>query len=118
MKQQGVTRVVKNLEASRAFYERVLGLKPGPAYEPTRWQMYEMENGAFFAIGEAPGSTDEIGFTTRNVEGLWERVKDRVEVVEPLSHTPWGTYRFVIRDPDGHLVAFAQDPTYPVPGKE
>lgn len=108
MKQQGITHIVANLEASRAFYEEILGFKPGPAYEPTRWQSYETENGAFYAIGEAPGSTEEISFSVRNVEELWERVKDRVEVAEPLSRTPWDTYRFVIHDPDGHLIAFGQ----------
>jgi len=32
-----------------------------------------------------------------------------LDVVNPLEHTPWGAYRFVVRDPDGHLLAIAQD---------
>jgi hypothetical protein len=29
--------------------------------------------------------------------------------VEPLGMTPWGSYKFVVRDPDGHLLAFVQE---------
>ena len=29
-------------------------------------------------------------------------------IVSPLEKTPWGTYRFVIRDPDGQSLAFGQ----------
>jgi uncharacterized glyoxalase superfamily protein PhnB len=43
-----------------------------------------------------------------NIEAFWLQIKDKVEVVNPLEKTPWGTYRFVIKDPDGHLLAFSQ----------
>ncbi len=103
-----ITCLVKDLDKARHFYEDILGFTPGPAYEPTRWQAYQTDNGAMFAIGEAPGSDDEISFSVPDVEALWERVKGCEDVVHPLEHTPWGTYRFVIRDPDGHLIAFGQ----------
>ncbi len=104
----GITRTVGTLEKSKQFYEEVLGFEPGAAYAPTRWQAYKCQGEVFFAVGEAPSSTDEVAFAVPDVEALWERVRDKVEVVHPLEKTPWGTYRFVIRDPDGHLLAFDQ----------
>jgi catechol 2,3-dioxygenase-like lactoylglutathione lyase family enzyme len=104
----GITHTVMDLEAARRFYEDLLGFEPGPFYEPTQWQSYQCQEGVFFAIGLPPGSTDETSFAIDDIESLWQRVKDRVQVVHPLEKTPWGTYRFVIQDPDGHLLAFDQ----------
>ncbi len=106
MELMGVTRVVADVKRSREFYEGLLGFEPDAYYEPTRWQSYKIQDGLFFAVGEAPGSTNENAFAVNDLEGLWEKVKDKVEVVHPLEKTPWGTYRFVIKDPDGNLLAF------------
>ena len=108
MKVQGITKTVADLERSRQFYEDLLGFEPDAFYEPTRWQSYKMSGTTFFAVGEPPGSTDETAFFVPDVEVLWERVKDKVEVVKPLAMMPWGSYKFVVRDPDGHLLAFVQ----------
>ena len=104
----GITRTVMSLDKSRQFYEEVLGFEPDAFYEPTRWQSYKCQAGVFFAVGEAPGSTNEISFVVADVETLWMRIKDKVQVVSPLEKTPWGTWRFVIKDPDGHLLSFGQ----------
>ena len=108
MELQGITRTVSLLEKSKTFYEQVLGLEPAAFYAPTRWQSYRCQGNVFFAVGEEPGSTNEIAFAVPDVKALWERVKDQVDTVSPLETTPWGTFRFVIRDPDGHLLAFSQ----------
>jgi catechol 2,3-dioxygenase-like lactoylglutathione lyase family enzyme len=104
----GITRTVSSLEKSRRFYEDILGFELDAFYEPTRWRSYKCQDGVFFAVGEAPGSTNEVSFVVTDIEALWNRVKDKVNVVNPLEQTPWGTYRFVIQDPDGHLLAFGQ----------
>ena len=104
----GITHTVTSLDKSKQFYEEVLGFGPDAFYEPTRWQSYKCQQGVFFAVGEAPGSTNEISFVVADVEALWMLIKDKVEVVHPLEKTPWGTYRFVIKDPDGHLLSFGQ----------
>lgn len=108
MELNGITHLVKDLEKARQFYEGLLGFQPGPCYEPTRWQSYQTPNGAYFAVGEAPGSFESVAFGVDDVEAIWERVKDCDQVVKPLNRTPWGTYGFVIRDPDGHLITFMQ----------
>jgi len=108
MKFGGITHTVNDLEKSKVFYEKALGFEPSATYEPTRWQAYKVQDDIFFAIGEPPGSTDEISFTVPDIEAFWEKVKDSVEIVYPLERTPWGTYRFVIRDPDRQLLGFGQ----------
>ncbi len=109
MKVQGITKTVASLERSQRFYTDVLGFEPDALYEPTRWQSYKCEGTAFFAIGEPPGSTDETAFLVPDVEAMWERVKDKAEVVQALAMMPWGSYKFVVKDPDGHLLAFVQE---------
>lgn len=104
----GITRIVASLEKSRQFYEEFLGFESDGFYAPTRWQSFKCQEGVFFAVGEAPGSTNEISFAVADIDALWSHVKDKVDVVNPLEKTPWGTYRFVIRDPDGNLLAFGQ----------
>ena len=104
----GITRTVANVEKSKQFYEEILGFEPDAFYAPTNWQSYKCQEGVFFAVGEAPGSTNEISLAVADIEALWLQVKDKVDVVNPLEQTPWGTWRFVIKDPDGHLLAFGQ----------
>jgi catechol 2,3-dioxygenase-like lactoylglutathione lyase family enzyme len=106
MNLSGITRVVADVKKSKQFYKEILGFEPGAFYAPTAWQAYQVQDGVFFAVGEAPGSTNEVSFTVEDIEGYWLSIKDKVEVVHPLEKTPWGTYRFVIKDPDGHLLAF------------
>jgi len=108
MELSGLTHTVANLDQTRHFYEEILGFEPAAYFAPTRWQSYKCQENVFFAIGEEPGSTEETSFTVENIEAFWLQVKDKVEVVNPLEKTPWGTYRFVIIDPDGHLLSFSQ----------
>jgi len=109
MKLLGLTRVVADVENSKRFYENVLGFAPGAFYAPTHWQAYPCQKEIYYAVGEAPGSTDQISFGVPDIEAFWQQVKDQVEVVNPLERTPWGTYRFVIKDPDGNELAFSQE---------
>jgi catechol 2,3-dioxygenase-like lactoylglutathione lyase family enzyme len=104
----GITRTVSSLDESKKFYEDILGFEPDVSYAPTRWQSYKCQEGIFFAIGEAPGSTNEISFMVADIEAFWLKVKDKVEVVNPLEETPWGTFRFVLKDPGGNLLSFGQ----------
>lgn len=103
MKLQGITIVVADLVRSRAFYEDVLGFEPSPIYEPTRWLAYYFD-GQFFGLREEPNfvrslSDDITNFVVDGVPALWTRCQDRASVIEPLAHTPWGSYKFVISDP-------------------
>jgi predicted enzyme related to lactoylglutathione lyase len=67
-------------------------------------------DGACFAIGLADGGKIHHGgrtnFESENVDELWEQLKDKVTVIEPVWDTPWGTRKFTIADPDGNELGF------------
>ena len=112
MQVQGVTVSVSDLSRSKTFYEEVLGFIPDAYYEPTRWQPYKFDGRAYFAIIEVADLqrkawADIVNFDVEEIEALWNRVRGRVEVEEELGETAWGSYRFVIVDPDGWRLGFA-----------
>lgn len=47
-----------------------------------------------------------------NVEALFNEYKAKdVSFREPLAMQPWGAQHFIVRDPDGNLIAFASHAT-------
>lgn len=68
--------------------------------------------GATFSIGQAEHGGIYHGgrtnFTVEDVDALWEQLKDKVTVIEPLWDTPWGTRKFTIADPDGNELGFVK----------
>ncbi len=107
---QTVTITVSNLEKSKEFYGDMLGFELGGDWPETKWQSFRFGD-QLFAIREKAGfkrneSFDITNFEADGIDDLWQKVKDRAEVVEKLGPTPWGSYRFVIKDPDGYQVAF------------
>ena len=110
---QAVTITVSDLEKSKQFYEEILGFEPDSYYEPTRWQCYHSEGRAYLGISEVPNyqkreSNDIINFDIENIEQFWEKIKEHVDVETELGKTSWGAYKFVIRDPDGNRLGFAE----------
>ena len=115
MRIQGITIEVSDLAKARAFYETLLGFEAGEFYAPTKWQPYRFGD-QYFAIREIEqkrphDDLDITNFELDDVEALWERVKDTADVAEPLAPTPYGTYKFVIRDPDGYRLGFVRAPS-------
>jgi catechol 2,3-dioxygenase-like lactoylglutathione lyase family enzyme len=110
---QVTTIEVSNINKSKSFYEDILGFECRSYYKPTQWQSYKFTGKTFFAIMEnqhllREKSLDEIDFFVMDVEKLWANVKDKVSVKDSLAKTPWGSHKFVIRDPDGYLLGFIQ----------
>jgi catechol 2,3-dioxygenase-like lactoylglutathione lyase family enzyme len=117
MEHQVTTVTVSNLTRSRHFYETILGFKFNGEYSPTKWVQYKFETDSFFAIQEKDNFTrsssyDEIDFYTKDVEALWHKIKDSDSIVihQNLQMTEWGSYKFVLIDPDGLLLGFVQKP--------
>ncbi len=91
---------VKNLQKSIEWYEDVIGFMVEDSYpeENPVYVSFEFEEGACFSImiDEKP-SLGRYNFVTENVDALWERLKDKAEVVEPLFDTPYGMRKFTIK---------------------
>jgi len=107
---QTITITVSNLSKSKEFYAGLLGFEPGSDWPETKWQSFKFGD-QIFAIREKTGfkraeSFDIANFEVDDADSLWESIKDKVEVVDKPAPTPWGSYRFVIKDPDGYQLAF------------
>ncbi|WP_438431616.1 VOC family protein [Gorillibacterium sp. sgz500922] len=102
---------VSDISKALKWYEEVLGFENDggwPHANPTYYD-FKLEEGAKFAIMEVKGerSYGRFNFDVEKVDELWESLKGKVEVVEPLFDTPWGTRKFTIRDLDGNELGFA-----------
>src|SRR6185295_18233403 len=59
-------------------------------------------------LGAPPHFTGTIYFDVEDVEGLWDTVSPAADVVWPIGDMEYGTREFGIRDPDGYVLAFAE----------
>jgi uncharacterized glyoxalase superfamily protein PhnB len=60
-------------------------------------------------LGGSPCFTGTLYFQVVGVDPLFARVSGRPEVVWPLERQDYGTREFGIRDPDGYVLAFAEE---------
>ena len=103
---------VRDLTQGVEWYTRVLGFEVSgywPPDEPT-YAGFVLQEGAGFSVMEAePVPTGaRFNFSVEGVDALWERLKDKAEVVESLFDTPYGTRKFTIRDLDGNELGFVE----------
>jgi predicted enzyme related to lactoylglutathione lyase len=110
MEIQTITITVSDLNKSKAFYGDLLGFELSSDWPEIKWQSFRFGE-QLFGIREKEGfkrgeSFDIANFEVDDADSLWEKLKDKVEVVDKLAPTPWGSYRFVIKDPDGYQIAF------------
>jgi predicted enzyme related to lactoylglutathione lyase len=104
---------VKDLDVAMKWYKTKLGFKVVATWPPEKpiYAHFESENGATFAIledGNYP-SYGRFNFNTSDVEELWNKLKDSVNVIEELFSTPYGTKKFTISDLDGNELGFVQE---------
>jgi catechol 2,3-dioxygenase-like lactoylglutathione lyase family enzyme len=103
---------VSDLQKSIQWYTHTLGLELDsvwPAQNPV-YADFIFEEGAVFSIGVAQplGGGARLNFAVQDVDALWEALKDKVLIVEPLFDTPYGTRKFTITDPDGNELGFTR----------
>jgi catechol 2,3-dioxygenase-like lactoylglutathione lyase family enzyme len=59
-------------------------------------------------LGDTPQLTGTLYFNMVGVQGFFEQIKNRVEIVWPLEAMDYGQREFGIRDCDGYTLAFAE----------
>ena len=109
---QHVRANVRNLQSAMDWYCQLLGFEVEGLWPPDApiYAAFASQEGATFAIGvaEPVPSSARFNFSVTDVDSLWERLKDKAEVVETLFDTPYGTRKFTIRDIDGNELGFVQ----------
>ncbi|TCJ18979.1 bleomycin resistance family protein [Flaviaesturariibacter flavus] len=58
---------------------------------------------------EGPKFTGSLYLRTDDVEGWWQRLKDRAEVVYPVESFDWNMREFAIRDLNGFMIQIGQE---------
>jgi len=106
-----ITLQVRDLEASRRFYNEIIGLTIAPEVRPNAVAFATQPIG--FAIRKALTGLDAIAspgygiilwFHTKDAAALLKLLKERnVSIVQELADGPFGKM-FIFRDPDGYLI--------------
>lgn len=103
---------VRNLQQAIEWYSQILGFEIEgywPPDDPTYAAFVSQEGAAFSVMEAEPVPTGaRFNFCFKGVDTLWESLKDKVQVVEPLFDTPYGTRKFTIRDLDGNELGFVE----------
>ncbi len=103
---------VRDLQKAIEWYENVLGFEGTGADINDKWQYIDFKcgEGAVFALAvdENVPSHGRFNFEVNNVDDLWEKLKDKVEIVQPIETMTYGTRKFTIKDLDGNELGFVQ----------
>jgi predicted enzyme related to lactoylglutathione lyase len=105
---------VSDLIQAIRWYETHLGFEVTATWPPKEpnYAHFDMGEGSIFSIMEQDSkdvpSKGRLNFSVEDVDGLWDKLKDKVEIVEELFDTPYGSRKFTIYDPDGNELGFVQ----------
>ena len=62
---------------------------------------------------EKPTLTGSLYCNTSDVDALWDKIKEKANVVYPLENFYYGMREFAIRDNNGYILQFGQEITDP-----
>ena len=105
---------VPEISAAVAFYRDVLGFSCSNQMEG--WACLNKDGvELMLALPNAHLSFDKPQFTGSlyvrcdDIDGLWQRLREQVEVVYPIENFDYGMREFAIRDNNGYLLQFGQE---------
>ena len=104
-----------DLRASNAFYTEVLGFECESLSEEQGWASLRRDGVAIMLAGpnphegdKAPAFTGSLYFHTDDMDGLWQRLKDKARICYPIDNFEYGMREFAIYDNNGYLLQFGQ----------
>lgn len=102
---------VTDLQRAVAWYTEMLGFEVESYWPPERpnYAHFASGGGATFAVMEADGQGGRFNFSVDDPDALWEQLKGKVVVIEPIFDTPYGTRKFTIADLDGNELGFVRN---------
>ncbi|HKQ25673.1 MAG TPA: VOC family protein [Burkholderiales bacterium] len=105
-----------DLDASIAFYTETLGFDCEKRV--VGWASLKRDGvGIMFSSPNehmgytGPALTGSLYFKTTDVDGLWQRLKDKTRVCYPIESFDYGMREFAIFDNNGYLLQFGQPQT-------
>lgn len=112
---------VNDVQASRAFYEGLLGQKvmmdhgQNVGFEGG-FAVWEVNHAFEMVYQRAPESDTPLGrenlelyFESTELETIWQQLSDAgVKAVHAIREQPWGQRVFRVQDPDGHVVEIGE----------
>jgi len=115
MKIAAVRLFVDDVDAARAFYAGLLGLRPLSLEASTlvfdAGTLLIVEHGDEEARSEGlVGRFAGFSFGIADIEALHARLKDSGCIIDgPPERQPWGGILMHVKDPSGNVVSFVQD---------
>ncbi len=110
-----VSLQVRDLAASRMFYQEVLGFESAPTQSPVA-HVFQDQGGAIFAIRTPMVNLDAVPqlgwgtalwFSVADLAQLHDKLRGQATIVQEMTDTPFGK-TFVVADPDGYRLTFQQ----------
>ncbi|MHA2202507.1 MAG: VOC family protein [Candidatus Hodarchaeales archaeon] len=110
-----------NIEKSIEFYRDILEFEIVEFYpkaEKPTWVCIRIGNDRF-SIGKTfsdinhklhprgiDGSGVQFYIQVPNVDKLYEKYRNKVELIDDIENKAWGDREFTFKDPDGYLISF------------
>ncbi len=117
MKIKSLTPMLRtwDLRASIAFYTDDLDFECESLSEEQGWASLRRDGVAIMLAApnphegdKAPAFTGSLYFHTDDVDGLWQRLKDKARICYPIDNFEYGMREFAIYDNNGYLLQFGQ----------
>lgn len=108
----------ENIEKTLEFYTRVLGFKCQGKYPEENPCWISLCNGkteiAFnlpndHSEFEKPTFTGSIYLHVENIDEVWEKLKDKVEIIYEIENFDYGMREFGIRDCNGYILNLGEE---------
>lgn len=103
---------VRKLQEAVDWYSETLGFEVQNVWPPDgpNYVDFVSAEGATFSlmVADPVPSGGRFNFSVRNVDTLWRALRERVDVVEPLFETAYGSRKFTIQDIDGNELGFVE----------
>jgi len=104
-----------DIQASIAFYTEVIGFECENVSEAHGWASLTRDNVSIMLtrpnqhMGHtAPVLTGSLYIKTDDVDGCWEKIKDKTQVCYPIEDFDYGMREFGVFDNNGYLLQFGQ----------
>jgi len=106
----------EDLKGTLDFYTRVLGFSASEVNEEWGWGNLVIDDVSIMIAKpnehtpyDKIGFTGSFYFTTDDVDVLWEKLKDKVNVCYGIENFFYGMREFAVYDNNGYLLQFGQE---------